>query len=113
MRYFILFILGFSFAFAQAQITVPASSPAPAKSQEWKPVSPTYQLYLDQPINKILDIKYMDGTPVKYDIGEDKETVYLLNYLKKQGVTLEAETESGQIKVFRRSPCVIDPVIQS
>lgn len=111
MRFFILFIICFSFAFAQAQVVVPAAPKVPAS--EWEPVSPTYQLYLDKPIIKILNVKYLDGTPIKYDLGEDGETVYLHGYHKRAGVTIEAETANGQTMVFKRSPCVIDPVIQS
>jgi hypothetical protein len=109
MRFLILFTCCFLFTFAQAQVVIPAPTPA----SEWKPVSPTYQLYLDQPIIKILNVKYLDGTPIKYDLGKDKETVYLHNYHKREGVTVEAETADGQTRVFKRSPCVIDPVIQS
>jgi hypothetical protein len=109
MRFLILFIICFAFSFAQAQ----TPAPAPKPKSEWKPVSPTYQLYLDEPVNKILNIEYHDGTPLKYDLGKDKETVYLLNYHKRGGVKVKAETATGKIVEIRRSPCVIDPVIQS
>jgi len=110
MRFLILFIICFSFTLVQAQVVTPAPAKAPAS--EWKPISPTYQLYLDKPIIKILNVKYLDGTPIKHDLGKDGETLYLHNYYKRAGVTVEAETATGTM-VFKRSPCVIDPVIQS
>ncbi len=109
MRFLLLLLFCSSFAYAQIQVTEPPATP----KNEWAPVAPTYQLYLDKPIHKIINVEYLDGTPLKHDLGKDKETVYLLDYHKRGGVKVEAENEKGERLEFRRSPCVIDPVIQS
>jgi hypothetical protein len=109
MRFLLLTI----FLLSGLALSAQSAQPAPPKHSEWKPVSPVYQLYLDQPVQKIKKVEYLDGTPLKFDLGNDGETVHLLNYHKRGGVKVTAEDFNGQEVEVSRSPCVIDPVIQT
>ena len=103
MRLLLLTILLSFFAFAQAQ-EVPHTSPPTDNGQ-------MYQLYLDQPVQKIIKVEYLDGTPIKHDLGKDGETLYLLDYHKRGRVKVVTEDVNGEQKEVFRSPCYIDPVI--
>lgn len=107
----ILILLAFTCLFycAQGQVTVPAT---PAPTEKLNEHS-TYQLYLKDPVKKIKKIEYMDGTPVNFELQKDGETVILLNYRKRGAVNITAEDFNGEEVEIRRSPCFIDPVIQT
>ena len=94
---------------AQGQTTV---SPTPAPVEKLNEHS-TYQLYLKDPVQKINKIEYIDGTPIEFELQEDGETVILLNYKKRGAVNITAEDFNGETEEIRRSPCFIDPVIQT
>lgn len=72
-----------------------------------------HQLYLDHPARKVISVEYIDGTPIRFELDEDGETVYLIDYYKKGRVKVTYEKQNGQPGEQFRSSCFIDPVIQS
>jgi hypothetical protein len=55
----------------------------------------------------------MDGTEIPHKLSPDGETLYLIEYPKRGRVKVFTEDEKGEPKVIERSPCYIDPVINS
>ena len=108
MRLIILLICLSGFAFAQSQTT-----PAVPTNNEKLHLPGTYQLYLNEPAHKVKKVEYMDGTTIPHKLSPDGETLYLLDYPKRGRVKVFTEDEQGESKVIERSPCYIDPVINS
>ena len=107
MRLFILLLALTGFAFAQGPTEIPAPKKAPENFHK------TYQLYFKDKVHKVKKVEYMDGTPIQHDLSPDGETLYLLEYKKRGRVKIFTEDEQGKAKVIERSPCFIDPVIES
>ena len=102
---FITCLLGFAFAQTPSETAPKPQAPAQLEG--------TYQLYLKDKVHKVKKVEYMDGTRINHDLSPDGETLFLLEYKKRGRVKIFTEDAEGETTVIERSPCYIDPVIES
>jgi len=102
---FLFFSSLFCYSFAQTDIDSKIFHPEDQKK---------HQFYLDEPIQSIESIEYMDdGTPIKFELSKDGETVYLLDYTREGSIKAVAKDKNGETKEILKSKCRIDPVLPS
>ena len=101
-------------SFAQTEIKVKEeenSSPDPATIL-YEGKDTMHQLYLDEPAEKLIDIRYeKGGKKVKGSLSSDGKRVLIKNYKAKARVKMTLLLASGERKELTRSSCYIDPVI--
>lgn len=68
-----------------------------------------HQIYLDQPADKIIKIKYSDSEEaIKHYLTPDKETIILENYDGLSRVEVTIKYNDGTEESFSKSRCYID-----
>ncbi|MFK7969025.1 MAG: hypothetical protein AB8F95_01600 [Bacteroidia bacterium] len=112
MRILLLSFFLLGIAFSQTTIA-PTTTIEPLKEKVEERYEGTYQLYFKEKVHKVNKVEYMDGTPIQHNLSPDGETLFLMEYFKRGRVKIFTEDESGEPKVIERSPCYIDPVVES
>lgn len=103
-------------SFAQTQKTTQiqvfdATKATPSSSPTTPDIKQLHQIYLDRPANKLHQIEYHDGTPLRGRLSPDRMRIYIENYEKRGRIVAKLTYKGSKApEELKRSSCFIDPV---
>lgn len=98
---------------AQIEIKEPEKDPGPDPAKIlYEGKDTMHQLYLDEEVEKIIEIKYeKSGKKVKGSLSDDGKRILIENYVPGSRVNATLKLANGETKEISRSSCYIDPVV--
>ena len=81
-----------------------------AQSADEPHVFDCYQVYFDEPVQKVTKVEYSDTKePVKFRLNDDGTKLILEDYKGKKRIDYTVRTKAGEKKEYSKSSCFIDP----